>query len=118
MVAIELANTSVTNVQVFIEFLRLGEMNNMHGKYNAEVLVESKWKAPNNLITSYDPKSDWNPKLIIENIISANKETITYSVISENGSTFIMETRFIKGTEKKVEPIFSSFILFLIVLSG
>ena len=48
-------------VQVFIEFLRIGEMDTMHEKYITEVQIESKWTVKNDM-TKYDPIADWNPK--------------------------------------------------------
>ena len=87
---------NIKYVQVFIEFLRLGEMDTMHEKYIAEVLIESKWTDHNNL-GKYDPNVDWNPKLFIENLISVTKENITYTVTKENGLNVITEIRQTQG---------------------
>ena len=68
----------------------------MNEKYQADVIIQSEW-IDNSAITIYDPATHWNPKLYIENIITVNKETITYSVTKRNGFNIVTELRQIKG---------------------
>ena len=51
-------------VQVTVEFIRLGEIDTMNEKYNAEICIESKW-IEKDLIQNYNPEQHWNPQLII-----------------------------------------------------
>ena len=55
-------DSELKNVQVVIEFTRIGEIDTMNEKYQAEVIIESKWVEKREM-TSYDPDVDWNPKV-------------------------------------------------------
>lgn len=92
-------------VQVFIEFLRIGEMDTKHEKYTGEVLIESRWIDTTNSVTKYDPNADWNPQLYIENLLTKSKETITYIVNKENGTNVITEIRQAQGKRKFIENV-------------
>ncbi|CAF0851841.1 unnamed protein product [Brachionus calyciflorus] len=87
---------SVINVHVRVEFARVGEIDTMNEKYQAEINVEAKWASQDNF-TTYDPKVNWNPKLYIENAIQEPKDAARYTVSSEAGATVITEVRNIKG---------------------
>lgn len=56
-------------VQTAFEFTRIGEIDTLDEKFQAEVIIESKWKIdpmtePDILNKGeYDPKKNWNPKL-------------------------------------------------------
>ena len=89
-------NPDIKYVQVVIEFTRIGEIDTMNEKYQAEVIIESKW-TENFDIIEYDPDLHWNPKLFIENAINELKETISYRTHKENGCTVITEVRRSKG---------------------
>ena len=92
-------------VQVVIEFTRIGEIDTMNEKYQAEVIIESKWRDKLDII-EYDPDVNWNPRLFIENAINEIKENITYRVTKENGCSIITEVRRSKG-------FFWKYIIFL-----
>ena len=90
--------TGLRYVQVFIEYLRIGEMDKIHEKYSCEVLIETKWTDNSGeIITKYDPHTHWNPHLFLENLISTTKETISYSEVREHGLNVITEIRQING---------------------
>lgn len=57
--------TQLRTIQVVVEFAKIGEIDTMNEKYQAELYVESKWTEPSE-INCYDPKIHWNPKLYIE----------------------------------------------------
>lgn len=84
-------------VQVVIEFYRIGEIDTMNEKYQAEIHIESKWVENDTDIVEYDPKKHWNPKLYIENAFQEPKEHVTYEISKENENTFITEIRHVKG---------------------
>ena len=51
------------NVEVEIEFLRIGEIDNVNEKFTAEVKIIAKWFEFIDInIESYDPLIHWNPK--------------------------------------------------------
>jgi hypothetical protein len=69
-------------IQVYFEFIRIGEIDTMNEKYNAEICIESKW-IEKDLIQNYNPDQHWNPQLFIENTIQEPKEKIKYNIIRE-----------------------------------
>ena len=48
-----------------IEFLRIGEIDTMGEKFNAEIYIEARW-LEDDIISEYNIKTNWNPKLSIE----------------------------------------------------
>ena len=58
----------VKHVQVMIEFLRIGQIDNMGEKYDAEINFEATW-TENQMITNYDPTIYWNPMIYVENLL-------------------------------------------------
>lgn len=96
-------------VQVVIEFTRIGEIDTMNEKYQAEIIIESKWRDKRDYDNiEYDPDVHWNPRLFIENAINEIKENITYRVTKENGSSIITEVRRSKGSIWKQKQYFSN----------
>ena len=82
-------------VQITIEILRIGEIDTMNEKYNAELRLDAKWVDLNDAnIEKYDPAVYWNPKLFIENALSIANEKVIHRIEGKS----IRETRFIKGT--------------------
>ena len=65
---IEIINKSLRIIEVQIVFLQIGEVDTMNEKFQAIVKIKSKW-LENEIITDYDPKGYWNPKLFIENAL-------------------------------------------------
>ena len=53
------------HVQVFVEFRRIGEIDTMNEKYQAEFVIEAKWTMAD-LGGDYNPHIDWNPQIYIE----------------------------------------------------
>ena len=84
-------------VYVRIEFIRVGEIDTMNEKYNAEICIESKWIDEYTSFEGYNAEKDWNPKLYIENVLQIQKEKIQYKIMKQNGELWITETRLIKG---------------------
>ena len=46
-------------VEVFIKFIRVGEIDTLNEKYHAEIRVESKWKENDPNLTEYDPNKNF-----------------------------------------------------------
>ncbi len=49
-------NSELIFVEVYIEFLRIGEIDTLNEKYNAEINIECKWIEKDYHINEYDPK--------------------------------------------------------------
>ena len=96
------------HVQVLIKFLRIGEIDTMNEKYQADLLIESKWIETDN-INEYDPKNwkHWNPKLFIENAFQEPKQEISYNIAIENNKVVVTEIRIVNGKKitKKITSI-------------
>jgi hypothetical protein len=88
-------------VQILIKFLRIGEIDMMNEKYQAEILIESRW-VETDRINEYDPKNwkHWNPKLFIENAFDDAKQQLNYGISVENGKVIVTETRIVNGIGK------------------
>jgi hypothetical protein len=69
-------------IQVYFEFVRIGEIDTMNEKFNAEICIESKW-IEKDFIQNYNPEQHWNPQLFIENAFQEPKEKIKYNLIRE-----------------------------------
>lgn len=60
-----LVDNQFKTVQIVVTFLKIGDIDMINEKYQAEVFIEAKW-IENDFIERYDPKRHWNPKLSIE----------------------------------------------------
>jgi hypothetical protein len=88
------------DVKITIEFLRIGEIDTMNEKYNAEIRIDAKWLEKDTTIEKYNPEQHWNPKLFIENASfdKSNVEDINYFAKKINDQIQVTETRNFKGT--------------------
>ena len=85
-------------VEIVIEFVKIGEIDTMNEKYQAEFNIESKWIENDNTIIKYDPNKHWNPQLYIENALQLTKEQINYEIERKgDGTLWIIEKRNVKG---------------------
>jgi hypothetical protein len=93
-----LGNTdkNIKHVMIGIQFDRIGEIDTMNEKYYAELTIEAKWKV-NKIISVFNPETEWNPKLYIENAINEPKEIVKYFFQKEDDSTLITQFRNVKG---------------------
>lgn len=84
-------------VKINVEFLWFGQVDTVNEKFQAIVCIESKWYE-NTHLTEYSPKTDWNPKLYIENSgFEKMNEDISYHICLEDQRTLITETRISEG---------------------
>ncbi|CAF0974856.1 unnamed protein product [Brachionus calyciflorus] len=96
----ENALNNIKFVQVFVQFCRIGEIDTMNERYQAEVNIEAKWITNEELNGKYDPNLNWNPKLYIENAFQEPKEIVKYEVnqdITNLNNYIVVEKRNIKG---------------------
>ena len=94
---IEIINKSLRIIEVQIVFLQIGEVDTINEKFQAIVKIKSKWYE-NEILSEYDPREDWNPKLFIENALYDKfQEEISYDLKVCDDKTLITETRISKG---------------------
>lgn len=92
-------NNSKKNVFIGITFDRIGEIDTMNEKFVADITIESFWE-DENVIGKYNESTDWNPNLLIDNILSENRKTTKYKVerIDERNTTKVTQIQSIKGS--------------------
>lgn len=89
-------------VMLSFEFVNIGVIDTMNEKFQAELIIQSKWEVypdlekNRDILNEYDPDRHWNPKLYIENAINVREE-IDYEPSIEGDRYFITETRNTKG---------------------
>jgi hypothetical protein len=92
----EVERINARQVEIMVEFVRVGEIDTMNERYNAEFNIEAKWI--DNLVTDkYDPKVHWNPEIFIENALNTT-QVVNYNLDKKHdGSVYVIECRNIKG---------------------
>ena len=90
--------TSPKQIECHVEFIVVGKVDTINETFSGTFKIRSKWKE-NKIITSYNPDTDWNPKIYIENAIPDVNlfQEIYYKCNSNDTSTEITEIRTIKG---------------------
>ena len=90
-------NTQLRIIEVRMEFIQIGEVDTINEKFQAIVKTKAKW-FENDILTEYDPRENWNPKLFIENALHDKfHEDIQYNITNYDDKTMITETRISKG---------------------
>lgn len=90
-----------TLVQVYIVFLKVGEIDNVKERFQADAYIESVWDdnsvEPRHL-NNFDPKSYWNPDLYIENSLGNLNSSLKYKTEQTENGIKVIEMRTIKGS--------------------
>lgn len=85
-------------VEVFLIFLRVGEIDNVKERFQADAYFEASWEDNTiNMETGFDPHQNWEPELFIENAVGNLKQDIKYRVEKNGNSIRVFEMRNIKG---------------------
>ena len=94
----EVERVNSRQVEICVEFFRIGEIDTMNERYNAEFNIEAKWIDFNMAITDkYDMKVHWNPQIFIENALNT-VQTVNYDLEKRaDGAILVTERRNIKG---------------------
>jgi len=87
----------LTVVKIYAIFLKIGEIDNVKERFQADVLVISTWEDNTIETTKFDPKTHWKPEIYIENAVSNTKQEISYKIEKQKGSTFVIEYRTVKS---------------------
>lgn len=87
------------SVNVYVVFLRVGEIDNVKEQFQAEIYMEAKWRDDEvDWTVPFDPNIHWEPEIYIENMIKYTKQEITYRVELVNDQVIVHECRLIRGT--------------------
>jgi hypothetical protein len=90
-------STDLKHVQIVVEFAKIGEIDTLNERYQAEFYIEAKWIEKTE-ITEYDPNVHWNPKIYVENTYQEPKEVVKYDLSRDvDNNLVITEIRHIKG---------------------
>lgn len=86
---------------VCLVFLKIGEIDTIKERFQADAYIESYWEDENvDPTVPFDHRTNWNPELHIENAIGELKQEIRYKVEIVNNKPRVYEMRNIKGSEK------------------
>ncbi|CAF0993094.1 unnamed protein product [Adineta steineri] len=89
-------------VSLRVKFIRLGEVNTLHEKFYAEVVIEARWL--------YDPEAaSWNPNLYVKNALGDIKQEVAHELVNNldepvfvgdklHGIIYVWEIRKLVGT--------------------
>ncbi len=84
-------------IKVYVEFKWFGSIDTVNERFQAGVLIESKWFS-DELVTEYNPNTDWNPKIEIENAsFEKINEENEYEIEMIDNKTLITEKRYVQG---------------------
>ena len=87
-------------VRVFLNFLNIGEIDNIKERFQADAYIESSWeddKVTLNASGEFDPSSNWEPEIFIDNAIGGLKQDVRYKFEKKGNKTTVVEMRSIKG---------------------
>ncbi|XP_046358983.1 cys-loop ligand-gated ion channel-like isoform X1 [Haliotis rufescens] len=90
-------------VYIRVVFLKIGEIDTMKEQFSADVFIQARWREPS-LDHSTERNVDdvnwterWNPKLLIQNVASDQKQSVWFDVQFNEGQAFVLEKRRLKG---------------------
>lgn len=86
-------------VELFLIFLRVGEIDNVKERFQADAYFEASWE-DNSLVNyenGFDPHLNWEPELFIENAVGNLKQDVKYRIEKNENSIRVHEMRNIRG---------------------
>ena len=86
-----------TVVKFFVVFLRLGEIDNVQERFQADAYIESCWEDDSIEGKKFDPNIHWDPEIYIENVVGNFKQDVKYRVEKSGKKTRVYEMRKVKG---------------------
>lgn len=85
-------------VQIYLIFLRVGEIDNVKERFQADAYFEASWEDDSvDPDSNFDPRQNWEPEIYIENAVGNIKQDIKYRIERVDKKTRIYEMRNIKG---------------------
>jgi hypothetical protein len=90
--------TVQTSVKLFLIFLKIGEIDNIKERFQAEAYIEAYWEDSSvDPKLGFDPRHNWDPELLIENAVGNLKQDIRYKVETHGDKIIVREMMSIKG---------------------
>lgn len=89
-------NKVAREVEVHMEFDRIGEIDIMRERFYAEITITLKWTL-NETIDRYDPRVHWNPKIKVENTYGRPEVKTEYDIFKTDTKTKVIERRDVRG---------------------
>ena len=92
-------------VQIQFEIINIGRISTLNESFEAELIVNARWKAFNQHMISlnddsvlvYDQKKHWNPELYIENLIKGTT-SISHEITGDSLlDSYVVESQCYKG---------------------
>lgn len=89
-------------VEVFLIFLRVGEIDNVKERFQADAYFEASWEddsVVNGETGTFDPHLNWEPELFIENAVGNLKQDVKYRIerSKDSNKVRIHEMRNVRG---------------------
>ncbi|RNA24094.1 gamma aminobutyric acid receptor subunit [Brachionus plicatilis] len=94
------ANESQSPIEadVRVSFTKIYDVDTLNQRFQAEILIESKWYDPSVKTMKQDVNSlEWTPELYIENAISESKHEVFRKIIQQESKLVVFEVQKIKG---------------------
>lgn len=87
-----------TVVELYLIFLRVGEIDNVKERFQVEGYFEASW-IDNSVVPNapFDPQQYWEPELFFENVVTGLKQDIKYRVEKHGDSVRVIECRHFRG---------------------
>ena len=86
---------ATVDVYIQINFIKIYDIDTVNQRYQADVIIQSKWSDPSikSVNDNIQPDKIWKPELYIDNAINDVKEDIRYKILKEEGGLMICEIR-------------------------
>ena len=87
-----------TKVKFYIVFLRVGEIDNVKERFQADAYIESFWEDESlDNVKTFDPQNHWEPEIFVSNAMGNLKTEVKYRIEKIDTKTRVYEMRQIKG---------------------
>ena len=85
------------NVKISVDINRIGDIDTMNESFKAFFTITAIWDE-NKKIEKYNPETDWNPSLYIENLLNQSDNECNYEV-AYNERTKMSSVKMIQKTK-------------------
>ena len=94
----KITNNSPISIKCKLDFVVVGKIDTREECFAATIKITSKW-IDSKILTKYNPDTEWNPKIYIENAIPDVNyfQDAVYKLRKLDDKTEITEIRTIKG---------------------
>jgi hypothetical protein len=96
----DVLNREIPNdVYVHASFTKIHDIDTVNQRFQAEVLIESRWHDSSLKSTKDLASIEWKPEIYIENAVNDPKEEVSYKIVMDKQTNLLMvsEIRKVKG---------------------